>query len=401
MRSMHYRYLFLFIVLVFNLSASEPKVCLNMIVKNESKVIKRCLESVRPMIDYWVIVDTGSDDGTQEMIKEYMADIPGELYERPWKNFGHNRNEALQLAKGKGEYVLFIDADETLQYEKDFKCPPLTKDFYFITTEYGGTNYHRVQLIRNALDWKWIGVLHEAVDCSNAASSDVLKGVINFVRSDGDRSQDPKKYHKDAELLEAALKEEPHNSRYAFYLAQSYKDAGEYEKAIEKYKNRIAMGGWDQELFWSQLQIGLLQELSNQEREEIIKSYTNAYLLRPSRAEPLYRLASYYRRTGNYLEGYQVALEGLKIPLSQDSLFVERWIYDYGLLLEFSICAYWLERYPEALLASNLIMTKEIPQNFRDCVKNNLVWINIKMKEMNSFATKDSQGVPVSAFQKF
>src|ERR1700732_422892 len=77
-------------------SASKPKqpeskkkktVCLNMIVKDETRVIRRCLESVKPVIDYWVIVDTGSTDGTQAMIKDFMKDVPGELQERPWVDF--------------------------------------------------------------------------------------------------------------------------------------------------------------------------------------------------------------------------------------------------------------------------------------------------------------------------
>ena len=92
---------------------SEPLVCLNMIVKNEAHVIRRCLDSVLPHIDTWVIVDTGSTDGTQELIRDYFAKAgkPGELHERPWKDFGHNRDEALQMARSKARYTMFIDAD--------------------------------------------------------------------------------------------------------------------------------------------------------------------------------------------------------------------------------------------------------------------------------------------------
>src|SRR5579885_2975943 len=114
-----------------NSSRPIPTICLNMIVKDESQVIKRCLNSIKSLIHYWVIVDTGSTDGTQEIVREFLSDIPGELHERPWVNFGYNRNEALNLARGKGDYFLFIDADDRLKFKTGFKLPILTKDHYY------------------------------------------------------------------------------------------------------------------------------------------------------------------------------------------------------------------------------------------------------------------------------
>ncbi|NGX45432.1 MAG: SPBc2 prophage-derived glycosyltransferase SunS [Chlamydiae bacterium] len=142
----------LFLLCASLIASEKQKVCLNMIVKNESAVVKRSLGSVKPIIDYWVIVDTGSTDGTQEIIKEFMKEIPGELHERPWVNFEHNRNEALQLAKGKADYTLFIDADEELVYDKEFALPNLDKDFYYLTTEHGDTYYETIQLINDHLN---------------------------------------------------------------------------------------------------------------------------------------------------------------------------------------------------------------------------------------------------------
>lgn len=353
-----------------------------MIVKDESHVITRCLASVKPIIDYWVIVDTGSSDGTQQIIEEFMQDVDGALYERPWVNFAHNRNEALALAKDKADYVLIIDADEVLKTTGNFELPELDKDFYYITTEFGGTKYGRVQLIDTSLDWKWAGVLHEALDCKDAKSCDTLQNIVNFVRSDGARSQDPDKFLKDAKLLETALIEDPNNTRNMFYLAQSLRDAGKHDAALEWYQKRIAAGGWDQEVFWSLLQVGLLQEHLKMPPQTIINSYTTAYLFRPTRVEPLYRLANFHRNLGNYNAALNAASLGLTLEKSSDVLFVEHWMYDYGLLLEFSIAAYWKEKYLDALLASNLILAqKDLPENIIECVNQNLGWIHSKMRE--------------------
>lgn len=80
----------------------RKRICLNMIVRNESHVIRELISSLAHLIDYWVIVDTGSDDGTQDVTRQRMADleIPGELHERPRRDFGYNRTEAIELARG-------------------------------------------------------------------------------------------------------------------------------------------------------------------------------------------------------------------------------------------------------------------------------------------------------------
>src|SRR5262245_25158942 len=125
-------------------------VCLNMIVKNEAPVIRRCLGSVLPLIDSWVIVDTGSTDGTQDIIREYLRQLPGELHERPWKHFAHNRSEALALARDRADpadYIMVIDADEVLEIAPEFVMPPLTEDSYTVQVHYGGCTYLRRQLV--------------------------------------------------------------------------------------------------------------------------------------------------------------------------------------------------------------------------------------------------------------
>jgi len=216
-----------------------PKtLCLNMIVKNERRAILRCLASVKPIITYWVIVDTGSTDGTQELIRNFMKDIPGELHERPWVDFAHNRNEALALAKGKAEYVFFIDADDILQIPDNFILPELDKDCYYIACIDQNAKCHKPLLVNNRLDWQWEGCLHEGIKIPDERTLGYLPylEVNTNVCKDGSRTQDPKKYHKDAELLETALQKDPTNSRHQFYLAQCYQNAKEYQLALTHSK---------------------------------------------------------------------------------------------------------------------------------------------------------------------
>jgi glycosyltransferase involved in cell wall biosynthesis len=119
-----------FFFLGSTLDAAPKTICLNMIVKDESAVIKRCLDSVKPLIDSWVIVDLGSVDGTQAVIKECLKDIPGELYEKPLKGPEENCNEALQLAKGKADYILFMGGEDWIEFDSTFQLPALSEDVY-------------------------------------------------------------------------------------------------------------------------------------------------------------------------------------------------------------------------------------------------------------------------------
>lgn len=233
----------LFFLLPALLAASEKQtVCLNMIVKDESPVIKRCLESTKPYIDYWVIVDTGSTDGTQAIIKEMLKDIPGELYERPWVNFGHNRDEALQLAKGKADYLMFIDADEYLVPDLAFHFPKLTYDVYLFRNYYEGISFTRFHLAKSHPSLRWEGVIHEYLVTPEQSTFAILAGLSNFSTTEGARSRDPAKFLKDAMTLENELKKDPNNPRHVFYLAQSYRCFGNKEEALKNYLRRAEMG---------------------------------------------------------------------------------------------------------------------------------------------------------------
>jgi len=353
-----------------------------MIVKNETHIIKECLDSIHRYIDYWVIVDTGSTDGTQELIKQYFAEkgIPGELHERPWVGFGENRTEALALCDGKADWAWMIDADDYIEGAFDFPLNiPDEVDAWALKFARGEFKWWRTQIFRTGRGWKYIGILHEYPTIPDKQPNiGKLEGGYEIVaRTLGARNKDidpVEKYKKDAEALEEALKTEPENVRYQFYLAQSYFDSQQWEKAEAAYIKRVQMGGWEEEQFYAAYRIALCRGLQNKPWLEIQQAFLEAWEIRPTRAEPLHQLARVYRLMGHPRLAYLYAKMALEIPYPHDDiLFVSADVYKYAVLDEIGSTAFYAGKphmgYSacKKLLVENLLPESEIQR-----VQNNL-----------------------------
>ncbi|MCW2857702.1 MAG: family 2 glycosyl transferase [Marmoricola sp.] len=352
-----------------------PQICLTMIVKDEAHIIRRCLEVARPMFDTWVIVDTGSTDGTQDVIRDVLAGVPGQLHERPWKDFAHNRTEAIELARGMADYLLFVDADDNLRVPDGFVRPELTAEAYELEFRLGAILYRRTCLVRSDLPWRFEGVIHEYPTLGRTYVPECLAGPLMDCTRDGNRSaqSDVDKYSQDAAILEAALADDPSNTRYAFYLAQSYRDSLQPEKALTAYEHRSTMGGFDQEVYIALLQAARVARGLGSPPAEVIDRLLRAYDARPSRVEALGDLAILCRELGGrWGSALMFAERGLAIPPSQDSLFVEPAWHSWRLLDEKSIALYWLEDYKASLEACDLLLDKGVvPKDQRDRVREN------------------------------
>ena len=277
---------------------SKKTICLNMIVKNEAHIIRETFDNILKYIplSYWVISDTGSTDGTQQIIKDYFKshNINGELFQDEWRDFGYNRTLALQRANKKTDYLFIFDADDSIH--GDFKLPDdhvFHNEMYNL--KFGGDNvaYVRPLLINNQLEWRFNGVLHEFLTCvSKSVEGTIINGNY-FVESGrkGSRSKDPEKYKKDAEVLKKAYYtdiEKPDkglSNRYAFYCAQSYKDCGMIKEAIEWYK-MVAdkLDTWVQEKYYSCFVLGDLY-MRNNDFENAIRYLTKSILFDHERVE--------------------------------------------------------------------------------------------------------------------
>ena len=354
-----------------NSSPTErPSICLAMIVRDESAVIARCVDSVRDHIDSWVICDTGSVDGTQDVIREALADLPGELHEHAWVDFGHNRTELMKLARGKADYLLLLDADWTVTIEPG-ALDQLHADSYMVRHS-GGFEFYNKRLVRGDRDWWFVGAAHEYITSEGEETVERLEGVVIDHWADGGARTG--RWDRDAELLQAELNRDPTNTRAAFYLAQTYRDLGDRKRAIELYRRRAGMGGWEEEVYNALHQVGILSAEEG-DWPAGMDALVSAWESRPQRLEAVYELASRLRLRHQYRAAYQFArlaegLEPLRVP--DDSLFVAPWIYRWGLLFEYSISAYWVGDLAQAFAAcERLLKLDDLPEVYRNQTRKN------------------------------
>jgi tetratricopeptide (TPR) repeat protein len=362
--------------LIENTNAT-PTLCLNMIVKNESKIITRLLDSVLPIIDCYCICDTGSTDNTIELIQDFCnkRNIPGKIVNEPFKNFAHNRNFALQACVGMSDYVLLLDADMILKVNNFDKKSLLKNDFYYVLQGSESFYYQNTRILKNNGLFKYVCVTHEYIDSPpNSTSSQIEKDKM-FISDIGDGGSKNDKYERDIRLLTEAITLEPDNQRYHFYLANSYHDCGKFEDAIETYNKRIKLGGWDQEVWYSHYRVGLCYKNLNK-MDQAICAWMNGYNYSQIRVENLYEIIHHYRNTSKHKLAdlfYNVATNIISKKSDRDSyLFLHNDIYTYKIDYEYSIFAF----YNNVKNISTQIIN--VLNNSRDGSTNNNLFSNMK-----------------------
>jgi tetratricopeptide (TPR) repeat protein len=344
------------------------KIVLILMIKNEEKILKRCLEAVSSVVDCFCICDTGSTDNSVSIANEYLNNHTGCVNVVPWKNFGYNRTASFDKAKSYVKNVLEWNLEETygLLLDADMVFIPgklrhqtLTETGYTFIQSNGELDYCNTRFIRMDYPWKCLGVTHEYWSGPTVPLSKDICYIDD--RNDGGCKHD--KFERDQRLLEDGLKEEPTNVRYMFYLAQTYHCIGDLDKSNKMYKRRIKAGGWDEEIWYSHYIIGK-NYLNMNNIPKFEEWMLRAHAYRYSRAEPIAKLAEYFRVVGQHYKAYHYIQLGRKISYPSDSLFIEKNVYYGKFDYEASIIEYYTQSDKKVGLRSSLKYFKSADSTF-------------------------------------
>ena len=303
------------------------KLCLNMIVKNEEKVIIRCLDSVIDLIDCFCIYDTGSTDNTVRLIMEYFKtkNIKGKLCFKDFISFDVNRNYCLQQSKDMAEYSLFMDADMVLKY--NFSIRDLKLDYYYIYQDSLNIIHKNIRIVKNNQQFKYYGVTHEILQTNNTLSKGEIIPLSEMKIIDlQDGGCKDNKLERDKHLILKNINCKKLKERYLFYLGNTYYFLGENLLALKYYHERLKYKGWQQEIWYCYYRIGLIHYLSK-DYSKFVKSMENAFSVDEERIENLYYLIEYYEKKNNkdISNIYKkIALNNLN---TNDKLFLEKNLY--------------------------------------------------------------------------
>ncbi len=332
------------------------------IVKDEAENVDRFIAAARLYVSHATIVDTGSTDGTLDAV--YQFDCPVTVESRPWVNFGHNRSEALALARGTADWLLALDADMTVEVDPDFVPDPAV-DAYMLRMGSADFEYRLPLLLRGDLPWESRGAVHEYTCLPDRAYVGVPTDKVR-VTTHGDRSS-PEKSRWHLSLLEAEMAADPGNSRAVFYAANTLRDLGD-PRALAMYERRMKMGGWAEEVFYSKYRRALLLPTWPAQVMALIE----AWEFRPTRLEPAYELA----KGLNYRGQHHAALGFARTPVvpSADSLFVHTGVWRWGMDFERSIAEWHAGDRDESRRLGERLLTIDIPADVRAAVERNLTF---------------------------
>lgn len=319
------------------------RIVLTMIVKNEANNIKETLDRYAPFADTWCICDTGSTDGTPQIVTDYFNEkgMPGALKHHKWEDFGTNRTKALRCARPMGDWVWMVDADDLLEGEPDWSgLDENSPGYNFVFTDDGhAVWYTRPVLFNSKHDWVYKQRCHEYAHLEgHEGGLPVVQGATAICRHIGGGVDGDGRFKRNVELLLLDHEEDPEATRPVFYLGNEHFSHGDYKECREWYEKRIRMLGWEEEVYHSMYQRAVAGDKIDLPPPLVREELLMAYEFRPTRGEALTYLARYCRLRGDYQQAYMYSKQAAHLPTpEQDVVFVEKAVYLWQAPMEYAL----------------------------------------------------------------
>jgi glycosyltransferase involved in cell wall biosynthesis len=317
------------------------KLVVLLMVKNEAENICDVIDVAQTATKEFVLVDTGSTDGTISAAKEFceMIGVTLHIYQDEWEGYAHNRCVALGHAYTHGDWVLQLSGDEYLH--DGAKLPAMIERLekaketaLHIRVRSGLHETSSPRLVKSHAGWIWEGQIHEYtrhLDRVQTPASRVMTDAwIEHRESNSERKQ--ARFPKDFETLSFENSAPFQDRRSQFYMGWTLEAMGRYDEAIHAYDLRLFSYGNDEEEWFTRFRRACCMEKCGYAWAEVQDAHLKNYATRPWRAEPLADIARHWLSVENWELVQLFAKMALPIPYPEhESGIVMHDVYSWRL----------------------------------------------------------------------
>jgi hypothetical protein len=340
--------------------SNENLIELVMIVKNSGEVLRECLRNNKLYIDYWTIVDTGSNDNTCEIIKEELKDIPGQLHNSKFINFSQARNNALELSSKKCKYSIILDDSYSIMGGDKLRNYLNKIDNDCIRIKIGKFNenciandYYSKRIIKSSSNFRYKYRVHEDIDTSEFIDLENKDIFINDIDYSSHFLRTHSRFKNDINMLLLDLRDDPTDAKTLYYLGTTYFFLEEDEKALNYY---YKLGNLEvlhpDYLFCSIYNSLCIEYKKNKNDEKFEKGLLSLQKnkLFQNKSEIKYKLAVIYKNQNNFRKA-EIMIENI-INNSKPKSFgiIEDNLYEFFIPLLYIEIKIILSKYTEAVV---------------------------------------------------